>query len=137
MEDWGEICLTKIDSGDFWRIIDELIDDNSGFIHNKETILDGFKDNRLYGLRVNETDSMYKNDVFLDKIFCKNSWYLLPCFCMMAKDSDVTVDIMWVHSRARGKGFGREMVKLLNIQYADTPLQSSLGFWERCGVITC
>jgi|TARA_B110000037_G_C17040249_1_gene473357 hypothetical protein len=39
MEDWGEIKLAKINSGnDFWCLMDELYDDQSGFIHNKNTV---------------------------------------------------------------------------------------------------
>ena len=51
MEDWGEIKLTQIDSSDeFWNLFDELRDDNSGFLHNRSTILDAYKNGDLYGL---------------------------------------------------------------------------------------
>ena len=55
MDDWGEIKLTKIESDDFWCLFDELCNDNSGFIHNRATILEAYKEENLYGLRVNET----------------------------------------------------------------------------------
>lgn len=85
MEDWGEIKLIKIEENDdFWYLIDELWDDNSGFTCNRSTILEAFKKGNLYGLRVIETDSIYKRGASRDQIFCVDcfghlSWYLLPC----------------------------------------------------------
>ena len=59
MNDWGEIKLNQIDTGDdFWSIIDEITDDHSGFLNNRNTLIDAYKKGDLYGLYVNETDKM-------------------------------------------------------------------------------
>ena len=111
MEDWGEIKLTQIDSSDeFWNLFDELRDDNSGFLHNRSTILDAYKNGDLYGLRVNETHKMFERGARIDDIFCKDSWYLLPCFCIKEDNKAI---IIWTHSRARKRGFARKLVELL------------------------
>ena len=131
MEDWGEIKLCQIDSDDFWCLIDELYDDKSGFCHNRCTILEAYRSGNLYGLRVCETDIMYKNRKGDNNIFCKNSFYLLPCFCVKENDKAI---IIWTHSRARKRGFAKKLVKLLHIKYADKPLPDSLDFWGKCNV---
>lgn len=135
-------------SGDFWCLISELIDDQSGFLFNRDSILDAFKKGNLYSLSVLETDEISKSQDRLDEIFCKDtlndlflsnynfnnilSFYLLPCFCI--KNDDNCAIILWVHSRARNKGLGRKLVELLGIRYAFLPLPKSIGFWERCNV---
>lgn len=131
MNDWGEIKLEQINHVQFWHLFDEMIDDRSGFLHNKETILEAYKNGNLYGLRVIETDSMFKRGARKDTVFCDNSWYLLPCFCVRM---DTTAILMWTHTKARRMGFGKKLVKLLNIEYAYRPLPDSLGFWKKCGI---
>jgi hypothetical protein len=55
MENWGEIKLVQINSSDdFWTLMDELINDNSNFICNRNTILDAYKEGNLYSLRISE-----------------------------------------------------------------------------------
>jgi hypothetical protein len=157
MEEWGEIKLTKIDIDDFWHLYDELQNDESGFLNNRSTILEAQQNGNLYGLRINETDEMYErgsrgdetDEMFEtgsrgdetdemyergsrgDEIFCKNSMYLLPCFCVEENNNAI---IIWTHTRARKKGFAKKLVNLLNIKYADTPLPDSIDFWKKCNI---
>ena len=71
IDDWGEITLEQIIRGDdFWFLLDELYDDKSWFIWNKNIILEAYKDGNLYGLSVTETDHMYFRSATGDKIFC-------------------------------------------------------------------
>jgi len=134
MEDWGEIKLVHFNNGtdglsngysnDFWSIMDELYievcnSDGTGFWHNRGTILDAYSKGNLYGLRVNETDEMFKRG------------YLLPCFCV--KEGDEAI-LLWTHTRARRRGFAKKLVELLEIKSADWPLPESLGFWQKCGI---
>jgi hypothetical protein len=59
--DWGEIELLQIcNSEDFWSLYDELSNDNSDFLCNRNIILDAYNSGNLYGLTVIETDKMYK-----------------------------------------------------------------------------
>ena len=132
MEDWGEITLNQITiSDEFWCLFDELCGDNSGFCHNRSSILQAYKDGNLYGLTVNETDKMFERRARRDSIFCDNSWYLLPCFCIKENTDAI---IIWTHTRARKMGFARKLVDLLHIERAQNPLPESVGFWEKCNV---
>ena len=131
MNDYGEIKLAQIESDDFWCLFDELCDDNSGFLHNRNTILESYKNGNLYSLRVNETDEMYKRGARIDNIFCIDSFYLLPCFCITENKKAI---IIWTHTRARNMGFAKKLVELLQIEYAYYPLPDSIGFWEKCNV---
>jgi hypothetical protein len=67
----------------------------------------------------------------MDDIFCKNSWYLLPCLCV--KESNKAI-IIWTHTRARKMGFAKKLLQLLEIEYAINPITSSIDFWEKCNV---
>jgi len=132
MNDWGEIKLNQIDTGDdFWSIIDEITDDHSGFLNNRNTLIDAYKKGDLYGLYVNETDKMYERGARMDDIFCKNSWYLLPCFCVKKHNTAI---LIWTHTRARKMGFGKKMIELLEIERAYNPLPESTGFWQKCNI---
>jgi len=137
IEDWGGISLVKIDREDFWCLIDELIDDRSGFLCNRTTILNAYTAGNLYGLRVVENESMRTRRASRDNIFCNDIFndtktcYLLPCFCI--RESDTAI-IIWTHTRARNMGFATQLVKLLDIKYADTPLPESMGFWQKCNI---
>ena len=132
MNDWGEIKLTQIENGnDFWYLFNELLDDKSQFYHNKTTIVEEYKNNNLYGLRVDETSSMFKRGARADKIFIEESFYLLPCFCI--KNNNTAI-IIWTHTRARRNGFAKKLVNLLNIQYVFQPLPESIDFWEACNI---
>jgi len=142
MEDWGEIKLTTIVSGsDFWCLMDELMDDHNGFIYNRTTILEEYIKGNLYGLRVDETDAMYKRGAMMDELFAidyidgNKSCYLLPCFCVKEKEKENNTAIMiWTHSRARRNGFAKKLVELLKIDSAYNPLPDSIGFWKKCNI---
>jgi hypothetical protein len=132
MEDWGTIGLKQIDTGDdFWALLTELCDDDSGFLHNKSTIVEAFKDGKLYGLSVCESQKMYERFARWDSVFCRETYYLLPCFCIK---HDKTAIIIWTHTRARRMGFAKKLVELLHIEHAWNPLSDSLEFWTKCDV---
>ena len=130
---WGALATARIDrSEDFWALFEELIDDASGFVANRITLLDAFKGGYLYGLVVTETGDMYKNNVPpTGGLFCRSSncsqQYLLPCLCVqMAKEAIV----IWTHGRARRNGFARQLVCQLGIECALSRLSGSRPFWE-------
>lgn len=64
--------------------------------------------------------------------FLRGSMYLLPCLCITSHPT--TVEIIWVHSRARRLGLGRRFIQGLRIQEASNPLPGSEGFWTACGI---
>jgi len=132
MEDWGTIKLAQIESGDdFWALLFELADDESKFLHNRSTLVEAFKDGQLYGLRVCESQKMYERFARVDGVFCRGSYYLLPCFCVT---QDLTAVIIWTHTRARKMGFAKKLVELLHIERAWNPLPDSLEFWMKCNI---
>lgn len=133
MTDYGTLKVRQIsESNDFWYLFDELTNDKSKFLCNRETILDAFKNGAMYGLEIEETDSMFKREARGDAIFCKDSWYLLPCFCIKY---DSSVLIIWTHTRARKRGFARKLIKELKITEIENPLPESIGFWEKLGLL--
>jgi hypothetical protein len=130
---WGALAVVRIDrSEDFWALFDELVDDASGFVSNRITLLDAFKGGYLYGLVVTETADMYTNNVPpVGGLFCRASncsqQYLLPCLCVrVAKEAIV----IWTHGRARRNGFARQFVCQLGIESALSRLHGSQPFWE-------
>lgn len=133
-----ELVLIKIEkSSDFWSLYDELCDDQSVFLCNRDFILDAFKDGRLFGLKLKENDKLLKKNLFKEGIFCNSflsdcTLFLLPCFCIANNNK---ADIIWTHTRARRLGFGKKMVKELNIQTISNPLPESIKFWRSCGII--
>ncbi len=130
--DFEELRLEKINSEeDFWCLFDELIDDKSNFVYNRCTILKAYKEGKMYGLTVDETEEMYQNQYFKNHIFTVK-YYLLPCFCII---EDEKVVIIWTHTRARKKGFASKLLQLLNIKYVYNPLPESLEFWKKRGFI--
>ena len=134
MEHLGEIKLNQIDDEyEFWALIDELFHDKSGFCHNRTAILKAYMNGNLYGLRAIETDLMYENRALENEIYCENSFYLLPCFCIKENNEAI---IIWTHSRARRMGFAKKLVNLLDITHAYNPLPDSLEFWRKCNIET-
>ena len=122
-----ETKLLQVDDpADFWSLIDELLDDESGFFHNRDILLKAFKDGTLYSLHVDETEEMFGLE--RDPVFISTSFYLLPCLCVKQDDAAL---IIWTHRRARNRGFARKLIQLLGIQSAIQPLQASLGFWKK------
>jgi hypothetical protein len=129
--DLGDLIVEPIVSGyDFWSLIDELIDDDSGFIHNRAIIADAYKEGNLYGLRVSyEVREQHDVD---DPLFCEDSPELLPCFCVRSGDM---CDIIWTHSRARRNGFARTLVQKLGIKKTSRQLEESIPFWTAVGLL--
>ena len=134
MECWGELKLVQITSGrDFWSLMDEIKEDK--FYHNRSIIVESYKNNNLYGLRVDETYEMYNKFVGTDDIFCDirkgSTQYLLPCLCI--KDNDTAI-ILWTHPRARNNGFAKKLVHLLDIKYALNIFPQSKEFWKKLNI---
>jgi len=138
---WGVAHLCKVqESSDFWCLFDELVQDVSGFVHNRETLLDAYRDGRMFSLRVDETHDMYRMGSRDHPLFAREhfyghgnlSWYMLPCFCIIDPADPACPEIVWVHSRARLRGLARTLVDELNITKAYI-LDDSLPFWTAVG----
>jgi hypothetical protein len=140
MSDYGSTELHQIESVEnFWALYDEIINDNSGFQYNRATLLEAFKNGNLWGLTIEETDSMDKRHATEDPIFVKhniaNTLYLLPCLCVLNNEG-TKILIIWTHSRARRHGYAKKLVEYLSFDILlipDRPLPESIPFWKACG----
>lgn len=134
---WGPIHMELVDRGNtFFGLMLEIADDSDechGFWCNRGFLADAFRENRMYSLRVEETDELYHSDRFSDenKIFVRPSppWQL-PCVCVVASDDPNAVEIIWVHPRARRLGLATELVRRLGIRTARQILPDSVPFWK-------
>ena len=138
-------------SEDFWALFDALCDDKSEFFNHRRTILDAFKNGKLYGMTLEEDDYLWDIKPQLDPrnnpLFCRDcsssSLYLFPMLCIIEKDdsyqessTETSCIIIWNHTRNRRKGLAKKLVQLLNINKIHNPLQGSLHFWKACEINT-
>ncbi|EKX39859.1 hypothetical protein GUITHDRAFT_114108 [Guillardia theta CCMP2712] len=137
-EHYGDATAFRVeDEGDFWIIFRQIIEGSPGNVPY-DTILNAFKEKKLYGLKVIETEEMFRLGCKLDPLFCVDmngdpGDYLLPCYCIMQDD---IAEYIWVRPDMRRQGLGRLFVQKLRIREAWNPLPESVGFWESCGVET-
>ena len=111
------------------HVIRELYHDNSGFLHNMSVLFDGFAMGRLYGLRLEETDDMYKH-IGHHPMFMQSRFpWTLPAFCCL--DETGAVDIIWVHPRVRHKGLASAFLHQLDVTRATVIVPESKGFWDK------
>jgi hypothetical protein len=130
--DYGDFAVKRITNGmDFWHLIDALMDDKSGFINNREVLVEAYRNSNLYGLVIEETEDMFERQAWMDPIFCPGSWYLLPCLCVA---SGKTAKIIWTHSTVRRHGMANKFINHLNLKRAESPLPNTLSFWQSCGI---
>ncbi|WP_339044358.1 hypothetical protein [Cardinium endosymbiont of Tipula unca] len=131
-EDWGKIKLTEINTPTrFWRLFDELRNDKSELVYERDLILNAFINGNLYGLEVEETDSMFERDSLEEDGFCENTFMMLPCFCIAKEKVDHIPEIVWVHKRATGNKFDAMMLEQLRgiVAKKQPDSQLSCGFY--------
>ena len=111
------------------HVIRELYHDNSGFLHNMSVLFDGFATGRLYGLRLEETDDMFKHNGHHPMFMQSRFPWTLPAFCCL--DETGAVDIIWVHPRVRHKGLASAFLRQLDVTRATVIVPESKGFWDK------
>lgn len=134
------IAKKVTDDREFFKFIDELEADHDkvngvGFYGNREMFLKAFREKRLYSLHMRENDSMYRHRAQRDPLFVKNTFYVLPCLCVVTKERRDTVDILWTAKRARNQGFGTSMLEDLGIRYVTEIVNNTEEFWENRGIV--
>lgn len=148
--------LPIIDIANLVALLDELqyefslSDDKTiGFHHQRGYIIRAFTEKRLFGLRLSESDVMFgRGDHSTNGLFANNTIatnlaglvitdprYMLPCLCIVAKESQEIAEVLWVAERARSMGYGRELVESLGIKYAYDVQEGSENFWDKCRVL--
>lgn len=112
---------------DIMDLLHELQDDHSGFVSNTSSILQAWKDERLFSLVAIETDDMFNRQVALHEGFCRSSsgrvcLYMFPCFSILSGNNK--------HKRMRRKGLGLHIINKLEIKETTRQLPGSEKFWE-------
>lgn len=126
-------------------------------------IIDAFKEDRLYWLQVeknketwprwgsntrdknisdddtdSENEDTYDDDDLDSSFFLPEKyftdWNIIPCFCMVGEKDKTICEIIWVHPAVRKNGFGRRLIELLGITYAEIIPEDSHEFWEKIGI---
>jgi hypothetical protein len=129
---WGDFEVERVwKTYDFWALMDELQNDQSGFWNNRAVLLDAFVDKRLYTLKVFD----YPREMRNDPIFARDhtgmvSEFLLPCLCVVGKMDEDVCEIVCVHTRARRLGIASAMLNQLFITSADGELDQAKPFWD-------
>lgn len=135
-EHWGFLYATQITQPcDFWSLMDELQDDQSGFWNNRNVLLDAFQKGLLWGLKVEPTDAMYGTGDMQDPIFAHCKWgmesiCLLPCLVVMDEVDRNKCVIVWTHTRAQRLGLATELLTELQVYSAEKPLEQAKPFWD-------
>jgi hypothetical protein len=126
--------ISNLRSTDFWALMDELVDEGSGFYNNRCWLLDAWKEGNMHSLAIGEPGDMLKSPKQQDDaLFCKNcsTKYLLPCLIVTGRGTNsTTVEIIWTHNRVRRMGLGTAMIKKLGIKEVHDPLPGSEPFWK-------
>lgn len=128
---------------EFFKFIDELEkeydkENGIGFFANREWFMRAFMEKRLYSLHMKENDSMFKHHAQQDPLFISNSFYVLPCLCVVTKERRDTVEILWTAKRARNNGFATALLEELGARYVIGILpDGDETFWQYrdCDVI--
>ena len=164
---YGNTQVLKVDDADvLLLLLDELGDETRNEINrlskmgfpldwaetgpffycNRRWIVDAFKKNHLYTIRIKENDAMHKDELCReDPIFMKEHrlWpfghkhmncgpdFPLPCFAIV--DDSGICDMLWVAQRARGNGLGQKLVEYCLIERARTVITGAVWFWKKCG----
>jgi GNAT superfamily N-acetyltransferase len=130
--DWGTARVFLIEDGRTMHgLLKELFSDNSSFQHNTGSLLNAFAKGKMYGLHMTETLEMFKYTGPKRQIFVRELFFVLPALCVCDDSNVGMVEILWVHSRARGNGFGSAFLQQLNITSVRTILHEAQGFWAK------
>jgi len=112
--------------------MDLLRIEESEFIYNRTTILEAFKEDRMYVIRGLETNKNYVSEARRSPIFMwtqEGGLYTLPAFCVLTPDNKVL--IIWVSQKARRQGIGSTLLRLCKTTTPCPPILSgSEAFWS-------
>jgi hypothetical protein len=127
-----------VDGEQFFALYDMLVRHNSGFVHNRESLVEAFKrGGELYFLQILETDELFKDR----ELRLKLAYFLgpqaapallyLPVFCWRR---DGTCMMLWVAPFLQKLGLASDIIKKLDIKGAHNVLPDSRSFWEHVGI---
>jgi GNAT superfamily N-acetyltransferase len=131
---WEQVNVFKISPDHFGgetlsHMLRELYDANSGFLHNASVLFECFATGRLYGLLLEETEDMFRYEGHHPMFMQSRPPWTLPAFCCLSETG--AVEMIWVHPRARRRGFASAFVHQLDVTQATVILPESKGFWDK------
>jgi hypothetical protein len=120
---YGTVEVTLVtDQRVFFSLLDEICKESVhmspgiNFYGQRVSLLDAFMQHRLFGVSVAENDSMFRKDSMMDALFMVEGFYDIPCFCITAKQSPDTVELLWAADRARGFGIEELVMDQLRLK---------------------
>jgi hypothetical protein len=111
------------------HVIRELYHANSGFLHNMSVLFTSSAAGRLYGLQLEETETMFRHNGHDPMFMQSRPPWTLPAFCCL--DESGAVDLLWVHPRVRRKGLASAFLHQLDVTEATVILPESKAFWDK------
>lgn len=150
--DFGQDYIGAQGAGFLTCILDELKEEYDEFgdpclWHGRQVLMQAWKENRLYGLKLIETDALYamswvdadgsKPKSGLARHFMYNqqtghSEYILPCF-MTSGDRVDEVQMIWVAPRVRRMKLGSLLEQWHPHSLAQQTVPEARDFWTALG----
>lgn len=122
-------------SDDFWLLWDQLNYFDSGFKHNRESLLDWYKDDMLYTVQIPETVELFHGNwahILAAKYLTSSCHMSLPCFCA-AKNGECRG--VWVQEDLRKRGIAKFMLHSLGVNRINRAVNESKSFWVHMGML--
>ena len=108
-----------------------------------ECLLDAWKENRLCGVQILQTDAMRNASPSRLSFFMANSStgygeHVLPCFVVFARpggdvEPENVIELFWVAPRARRRGVGACLDRMYACEYVHLPVVTAVPFWTKLG----
>jgi hypothetical protein len=109
----------------FWKLIDCLIAEQSGFVHNRATLLDAYARSELYVIEFDDVQFGDYRNYFHDAEIDTNT---LPAFCMIDNGK---IQMIWTSIRFRRCGLATTFVTHFKVTMVDQMVAGSEPFWEK------
>jgi hypothetical protein len=110
---YGKIKIILITQPDFfWELKNELDNDMIKYDYciNIDLLINSYKYEELYGIMIDDTNSVYKKELYNENIFCKNIEYLFPCLCIKSNN---VITLLWTHPKIKRFRFEKKMIEIL------------------------
>jgi hypothetical protein len=107
--DWSTVEVFAASSHHLEGFIREMNDANSGFLNNISVLYDNFVAGRLFDLRLEENEVTFRYKGYHPIFMQSRPLWTLPAFCCLSESG--AVDLIWVHPRARKRGFASAFLR--------------------------
>lgn len=122
----------------FWVLYDQIVFDKSGFLANRESLLEACFEGNLYTLQFNETEDLFRDverrGALGEILRSSPSSLTVPAFCVA---NGGRCEMIWVSPRLRRMGIASQFIHELNITWTTPQLGGSEDFWRHHGLSSC